>query len=146
MAEKVAKKVMLKRLHGRHVVPVTVWLAAVAAVTWLFYERVQRFEAVGIARGQVRQIAASSTGRIVEIRVPLYVSVQKGQTLAVVDTVTDNEQADEAKLRAQLAAAGAEAERLLGRVDSHAGKAAGGRRQCADEPEGQLAPVRDGCR
>ena len=112
MAEKVAKKVMRKHLYLRHLVPVTVWLAAVAAVTWMFYERAQRFEAVGIARGQVRQIAANCTGRIVEIRAPLYAPIQKGQTLVVVDTVTDNEQADEAKLRSQLAAAAAEAERF----------------------------------
>jgi multidrug resistance efflux pump len=112
MAEKVAKIVMRKHLYLRHLVPLTIWLAAVAAVTWLFFQRVQRFEAVGIARGQVRQIAANCTGRIVEIRAPLYAPVQKGQTLVVVDTVTDNEQADEAKLRSQLAAAAAEAERF----------------------------------
>jgi hypothetical protein len=35
-----------------------------------------------------------------------------GQTLAVVDTVADNEQGEEAKLKAQLATAGAEAERF----------------------------------
>jgi multidrug resistance efflux pump len=112
MKDRVEKNYLLKRFYLRHAVPVMVWLTAVAAVGWLFYERVQRFEAVGIARGQVLQIAASSTGRIVEIRGPLFSSVKKDQTLVVVDTVTDNEQVDEAKLRAQLVAAGAEAERL----------------------------------
>lgn len=112
MAEKVAKKVMLKRLYVRHVVPVTVWLVAVAVVVWLFYERVQRFEAVGMARGQVRQIAANCTGRIQRIDVQLFDPVKAGQPLVVVDTVTDSELVDETKLRAQFATAGAEAERL----------------------------------
>jgi hypothetical protein len=112
MAERVRKNYLLKRFYLRHAVPVMVWLAAVVAVTWLFYERVQRFEAVGMARGQVRQIAANCTGRIQKIHVQLFDPVQAGQPLAVVDTVTDNELVDEARLRAQLAAAGAEAERL----------------------------------
>lgn len=112
MAETVAKKVMFKRFYLRHAAPVLVWLVAVAAVVWLFQERVQRFEAVGIARGQVRQIAASSTGRIKEISVQLFAPVKAGQPLAVVDTVTDGELVDEAKLKAELVAAGAEAEQL----------------------------------
>jgi multidrug resistance efflux pump len=107
---------MLKHFYLRHAVPVMVWLVAVAAVVWLFHERVQRFETVGIARGQVRQIAASSIGRIKEIRVQLFSSVKTGQPLVVVDTVTDSEQGDEAKLRAELAAAGAEAERLVAQL------------------------------
>ena len=111
MKEKVARNYMLKGFYLRHAVPVTVWLVAVAAVVWLFYERAQRFEAVGIARGQVLQIAASSTGRIVDIPVKLFDPVKVGQTLAKVDTVADNEQAEEAKLKTQLATAGAEAER-----------------------------------
>jgi multidrug resistance efflux pump len=112
MADMVAKKVMRKHFYLRHAAPVTVWLVSAAVVVWLLCERVQRFEAVGIARGQVLQIAASSAGRIVEIPVQLFASVKAGQPLATVDTVADNEQADEAKLRAQLVAAGAEAERL----------------------------------
>ena len=112
MTENVKRNYMRKRFYLRHAVPVTVWLAAVAAVSWLLYERVQRFEAVGIARGQVRQIAASCTGRIVDIHIGLFDPVTKGQKLVTVDTVADNEQGEETKLRAQLAATGAEAERL----------------------------------
>jgi multidrug resistance efflux pump len=67
---------------------------------------------VGIARGQVRQIAANCTGRIQKIHVQLFDPVKAGQPLAEVDTVTDSELVDEARLRAQLAAAGAEAEQL----------------------------------
>jgi multidrug resistance efflux pump len=102
MTERVKKDYMRKRLYLRHAVPVTVWLVSAAAVVWLFYERAQRFEAVGIARGQVRQIAASSMGRIMEIPVQLFSFVKAGQTLAVVDTVADNEQGEEAKLQLQV--------------------------------------------
>ena len=83
MKERVKKDYMLKRFYLRHAVPVMVWLVAVAAVVWLFNERVQRFETVGIARGQVRQIAASSIGRITEIRVQLFSSVKTGQPLVI---------------------------------------------------------------
>lgn len=103
---------MNKRNYLRHLVPVMVWLGAVALVVWLFYQRTQRFEVVGIARGQIRQVAVSSTGRIREIAVDLFEPVRAGQKLAVVDTVLDNEQTLEAELKAQLAATGAEAERL----------------------------------
>lgn len=112
MAEKGKNNYMLKRFYLRHAVPVVVWLAAATVVVWLLYERAQRFEAVGMARGQVRQIAANCIGRIRNIQVQLFDTVKAGQTLAVVDTVTDSELVDEAKLRAQLAATGAEAERL----------------------------------
>ncbi len=112
MPESVAKNVMRKRFYLRHAVPVTIWLVAVAVVIWLFYARVQSFEAVGMARGQVRQVAANCTGRIQKIHVQLFDPVKTGQPVAEVDTVTDSELVDEARLKAQLAAAGAEAERL----------------------------------
>ena len=94
---------LLKRYYLRHFVPVTVWLVALACVVWLFYRRAQRFEVVGIARGQVRQIATSSAGRIKSISVELFEPVKAGQTLAVVDTILDNEQTLKAQLTAQLA-------------------------------------------
>jgi len=99
-------------LYLRHAVPVTVWLLAVAVVIWLFHERTARFEMVGMARGQVCQVAASSTCRIKEVHVQLFQPVKKGQTLVVVDTILDNEQEVEADLKVQLATAAAEAERL----------------------------------
>jgi multidrug resistance efflux pump len=104
----------LRRFYLRHAVPVTVWLVAVGVVVWLFHERMQRFEALGIARGQGRLVAATCTGRIVRIPedVALFQPVKKDQTLVVLDTVADNERVDEAKVRAELAAAGAEVEYL----------------------------------
>jgi len=102
-----------KRSYLRHLVPATVWLATVAIVVWLFYQQSERFQIVGIARGEVRQIAASSTARITNIAARLFEPVKAGQTLAVVDTVLDNEQMLEAELEAQLATAAAEIERLI---------------------------------
>ncbi len=101
-----------KRYLLRHVLPATVWLTAVGAVVWLFYQRAERFQVVGIAQGQIRQIAMNCTGRIRNISVDLFEPVQAGQTVAIVDTLLDNEQTLEADLRAQLAVAAAEAERL----------------------------------
>lgn len=101
-----------KRYLLRHLLPATVWLTAVGAVVWLFYQRSERFEIVGIAQGQVRQVATSSTGRIRSISVNLFEPVYAGQTLAVVDMLLDNEQTLEADLKAQLRVAAAEAERL----------------------------------
>jgi len=105
-----------KRFYLRHAVPVAVWLIAAASVTWLFYQRVQRFEVIGIARGQVLQISPSSTGRIRNISVKLFDPVMSGQTLAVVDTILDNEQGEEAKLRAELASVTAEIEHLTSQL------------------------------
>lgn len=103
---------LTKRYFLRHLVPVTVWLMALAGVVWLFQQRVQRFEIVGIAQGEVRQIASNCTARINSISVGLFEPVMSGQTLAVVDTIADNELGVEAELRTQIAAAAAEIERL----------------------------------
>ena len=78
-----------KRYLLRHVLPATVWLTAVGAVVWLFYQRAERFQVVGIAQGQIRQIAMNCTGRIRNISVDLFEPVQAGQTVAIVDTLLD---------------------------------------------------------
>jgi multidrug resistance efflux pump len=105
-----------KRFYLRHAVPVAVWLVAVTSVVWLFYQRAQRFEVVGIARGQVLQISPSSTGRIRDIPIALYQPVSVGQTLAVVDTILDNEQTLTAELKAELAGVTAEIEHLAAQL------------------------------
>jgi len=114
MKDRTNNRHRFRRFYLRHAVPVTVWLVAVGAVVWLFHARMQRFETLGIARGQVRQVAATCTGRILEIPedVALFKPVRKNQTLVVLDTVAENEQVNEARLRADLAAAGAEVEYL----------------------------------
>jgi len=95
-----------------HLLPVLVWLGAIACVIGLFSWRSQRFEVLGIAQGQVHQIAASCTGRLKSVPVNLFEQVEVGQTLAVLDTILDNEQLLEADLKSQLATAMAEAEHL----------------------------------
>lgn len=105
-----------KYSYLRHAVPVTVWLVAVTSVVWLFYQRAQRFEIVGIARGQVLQISATATGRIREIHVEVYQTVRTGQTLARIDTILDNEQGEEVKLKTELASVTAEIEHLAAQL------------------------------
>jgi multidrug resistance efflux pump len=100
----------------RHIIPILVWLGAVACVVGLFTRRSQRFEVLGIAQGQVRHIATSSTGRLKSVPVQLFEQVKAGQTLAIVDTVLDNEQLLEADLQSQLAASLAEIEHLTAQL------------------------------
>ena len=75
-----------------HLIPILVWLGAVACVIGLFTRRSQRFEIVGMARGQVHQISVNCAARLKSIPVQLFESVKKGQTVAIVNTVLDNEQ------------------------------------------------------
>ncbi|MBN1804652.1 MAG: HlyD family efflux transporter periplasmic adaptor subunit [Sedimentisphaerales bacterium] len=105
----------LFRLH-RHILSIVVWLCAIACIVVLFTRRSQRFEVLGIARGQIRQIASTSTGRLKSVPVQLFEQVQAGQTLAIVDTVLDNEQLLEADLKSQLDAAIAEIEHLAAQL------------------------------
>ncbi len=97
-----------KRFYLRHAVPAVVWVLAVTLVVWLFYQRSARFEVLGMARGQVRQVAVNSPGRIKKVCVDLFQSVKTGDVLAVVDTVTESEQGEEAKLKTEFAMAAAE--------------------------------------
>jgi len=104
----------LSRLR-RHILPILVWLFAVTCVVGLFTRRSQRFEVVGIARGQVRQIAVNCPARLKTVHVQLFDSVKKGQTVAVVNTVLDNEQ-PRVELQAQLEPILAEIEHLAAQL------------------------------
>jgi multidrug resistance efflux pump len=99
----------------RHLVPVLVWLSAVVCVVVLFNRRSERFEVLGIARGQVRQIATNCTGRLKSVHVQLFENVSLGQTVAVVDTIIDNEQ-PRSQLQAQLDTILAEIEHLTAQL------------------------------
>lgn len=90
-----------------HLIPALVWLAAVACIVVLFQHRSQRFEILGVAQGQVHQIATTCLGRLDTIPVELYKPVQQGQTVAVINTVLDNENTE-----AELAVITAEIEHL----------------------------------
>ncbi len=104
----------LSRLR-RHILPILVWLCALAAVVGLFTRRSHRFEVVGIARSQVRQIAVNCPARLKTVHVQLFENVKKGQTLAVVNTVLDNEQ-PRVELQAQLDPILAEIEHLAAQL------------------------------
>ena len=99
----------------RHLLPIVVWLSAVACVVGLFTHRSRRFEIVGIARSQIRQIAVNCPARLKTVHVQLFDSVKKGQTVAVVNTVLDNEQ-PRVELQAQLEPILAEIEHLAAQL------------------------------
>ena len=102
--------------HGRlriPFLPILVWPGALACVAMLFRYRVQRFEFVGLARGQSRQIAANITGRLKSLPVELLQQVARGQIVAVVDTLLDNE-----NLQGSLATAKAEITRLTAELQA----------------------------
>ena len=99
-----------------HVLPLVVWLFAVVCVVGLFSRRSQRFEVLGMARGQVRQIAATSEGRLTNVSVDLFQRVETGQTLAVIDTFLESDRTLEAELKSQLDAAIAEIQHLTAQL------------------------------
>jgi multidrug resistance efflux pump len=89
------KRVNLRNYPFRlrlHLLPILVWLAALACVIGLFTRRSQRFEIVGMARSPVLHVSVNCQARLKTVPVKLFENVQKGQTVAVVDTVLDNEQ------------------------------------------------------
>jgi multidrug resistance efflux pump len=98
-----------------HVLPVVVWLFAVFCVVGLFSRRTQRFEVLGIAQSRVVQISANCPARLVNVPVSLFDKVTEGQTLAVINTVLDNEQ-PRGRLQAQLATVLAEIEHLTAQL------------------------------
>ncbi|MHC4586159.1 MAG: HlyD family efflux transporter periplasmic adaptor subunit [Planctomycetota bacterium] len=111
----------LSRLR-RHILPILVWLSVVACVVGLFTRRSQHFEVLGIAQGQVRQIATNCPGRLKSISVQLFDQVLSGKTVALVDTILDNDQtlsllqAQRARLQAQLSTILAEIEHLTAQL------------------------------
>ncbi len=114
MFKQLMRKITIRLYHlHSHLLPVLVWLVAVACMVVLFRHRTQRFEVLGIAQGQVLQIAATCTGRLETIPVELFNNITRGQTVAVVNTVLDNE-----NIEAQLAVIAAEIERLKAEIIS----------------------------
>jgi multidrug resistance efflux pump len=91
----------------RQILPLLVWIAAVAGVVVLFYRGTQKFEVVGIAQTEARQVSVNCTGRLKTLSVQLFDNVAKDQNLAIIDTVLDNE-----NIQAELAVVSAEIERL----------------------------------
>lgn len=94
-----------------HIMPVLVWLGVLSCVVILFRHRSQRFEVLGIAQGQVRQIAATCTGRLKTLPVELFSKVSQGDTLAIIDVVLDDENTE-----AELAVMAAEIQHLQAKL------------------------------
>lgn len=91
----------VQRNYGRwrrHVGSVGVWLVAVAALCWLFNQRLPRVEMVGIAQSEMRQVSSISTSRLAIMPVRLYEDVSAGQTVAFLN---------DDRVQAQLATAAA---------------------------------------
>jgi multidrug resistance efflux pump len=91
----------------QQILPVLVWLAAVAGVTLLFYQGSQRFEVAGIAQGEVSQVCAPVDGRLKAVYVSLFENVTKGEVVAALD--------DEL-IKAKIATVAATAEHLRAQV------------------------------
>jgi len=108
------KRISLRNYPFRlrpHLLPILVWLVAVACVIGLLTRRSQRFEIVGIARSPVLNVSVNCPARLKTIPVKLFENVTKGQTVAIVNTVLDNEQ-PRIELQTQLDAILAEIEHL----------------------------------
>ena len=100
MSRRASRNHNLKRTFTHHVVPIIVWLAAVACVVALFFFRSQRIELVGLAKGQTHTVSTVIPGRVKSLPVALYQQVSKGDVVAVIDTLADNDAAKE-QLEAQ---------------------------------------------
>ncbi|HPS54563.1 MAG TPA: hypothetical protein PLP05_03100 [Sedimentisphaerales bacterium] len=107
------KKINYKKIRRgsirMHVIPILIWVVALICLVTLFSRNSsKKCELVGIARAQVHQVASTCSGRLVNVPIELFQEVNKGQTLAIVNTVLENE-----PLEAQLETIQAEIERLM---------------------------------
>ncbi len=108
------KRISLRNYPFRlrlHLLPILVWLGAVACVIGLFTRRSLRFEIVGMARSPVVHVSINCPAKLKTVPVKLFENVTKGQTVAIVNTVLDNEQ-PRIELQTQLDAIVAEIEHL----------------------------------
>jgi multidrug resistance efflux pump len=108
------KRISLRNYPFRlrlHLLPILVWLGAVACIIGLFSRRSQRFEIVGMARSPVVHVSVNCPAKLKTVPVKMFENVEKGQTVAIVNTVLDNEQ-PRIQLQTQLDAILAEIEHL----------------------------------
>ncbi len=107
---KINFKTHIKRLN-LHLMPILVWAGAVFCIVGLFQKKADRFVVVGIAQSNSIQIASTCNGRLQSVPVQLFEEVKRGQTLAVINTVLDNEKL-ESDLQAEQRVLFAEIEQL----------------------------------
>lgn len=79
------------------VLPVLVWCGAVLCVVGLFHRRSAQFEIVGIADAEVHDVGTNTRARLLSVNVQLFNKVSKGDPVAVVNTVLDDERLDAEK-------------------------------------------------
>jgi multidrug efflux pump subunit AcrA (membrane-fusion protein) len=86
------------------VLPVLVWLAAVAGVVGMFQHRAGQFEIVGIADAEVHDVGTNIRARLISVQVQLFSKVNKGDPVAVVNTLADDEriEAQKAVIKAEI--------------------------------------------
>jgi multidrug resistance efflux pump len=116
--KKVSSRNYLAGLRA-HFIPVVVWLATVACLVAMFSYRARRFQVLGIAQGNVQEIAATCTGRLTSVAVELFDEVKVGQILAVIDTATDDVNQPQI-VQAQLATIQAQIGELRAQLDETA--------------------------
>jgi multidrug resistance efflux pump len=95
------------RIHPQ-ILPLVVWLVALAGVAVLFLRSSVQFEVVGLTQGEISQVCAPVDGRLKAVYVQLYDNVAKGQVVAALDdelvaAKIDTIAAAAEHLRAQLA-------------------------------------------
>ena len=61
--------------------PILVWAVTVAGVVLVFSKQAQRFQVVGIAQQNSRQVSSTSTGQLKNV-VALFTKVKKNQMVA----------------------------------------------------------------
>jgi len=76
------------------ILPVLVWSSAVLCVVGLYHRRTARFEVVGLAQPEVRQVAATCGARLISVPVQLFDKVNEGDTVAVLSIELDDERID----------------------------------------------------
>ncbi len=111
MSRRASRSHEFRRTFTHHMLPIIVWVAAIAGVVALFFFRSQRIEVIGLARAQTHSVSTVLPGRVVGLPIALYKPVAKGQIVAVVDTLADNDAAKE-KLEAQKATLNAQIKHL----------------------------------
>ena len=78
-----------------HVIPILIWVLALAGVYGLFTRKAAKFETLGVVEAEKRQVATTCAGRLQAVKVGLFDIVKKGQLLAEVNTVGDDEHIQE---------------------------------------------------
>lgn len=131
-----SKRADREKRKGRilvRILPVFVWMLAVAGVAALYIHRVASFQVVGIATSQTCIFTAPDSGFLVSLPVQLHQEVYRGQRLAVLRLISDAEvRYTQAQFEAEKAAALAELEHL--KVQA----AAAGQEYILDQSQGEI--------